>query len=339
MAAEHIERAHTNAPLAALAAAALLSVLFAFTGCSRAGTVVLETSVEQSYSGPLVRACEKATGVHVEVRYVRDEPLAAGTLKPRNASGADVYWDAGILETLRLAKAGALQPFEARAAADLPYAYRDTDHLWTMIGFRARVLLMNEALAHRDGPSSILQLATPEWAGRSCTASPMASEGALAQAAALYQNLGRDRARAYYSALAAGGVRFEPSDAAAAALVAGGKLAVALVGSDAAARALKKTPGLAVVLPDRDGLGTLYVPSTVALLKGAPHPAAAKKLIGYLLSPGTDEALVRSGFLAATVRKPPTGMQVSWPTAADQMDLVRADMKAILTKAPASPKK
>jgi len=323
---------------AVLAAIVLSLTLLALAGCSGPKRVVLYTSVSRAYAEPVIQSFEKVTGARVQVRYGTDENLAARIVKEKSAPGADVYWNAGILQTLRLAKAGALESFEAPSAVDLPYAYKDTDHLWTMVGFRARVLLLNDALVPGDGPSSILQLAAPQWAGRTGMASPLAG-GSLAQAAALYQVVGRDRAMAYYRALAAGGAHFGKHDAGVAGRVARGELAAGLVDSDAATAALKRTPGLSIVLPDRDGLGTLYVPSTVALVRGAPHSAAAKKFVDFLLKPGSDEALVKSGFLAATVRKLPAAMQVSWPTAADQMTLVRSDMKAVLREAPARPKK
>ncbi len=322
----------------AVLAAIVFSLTFlALAGCSGPKRVVLYTSVSRAYAEPVIQSFEKVTGARVQVRYGTDEDLAARILKEKSAPGADVYWNAGILQTLRLAKAGALESFEAPSAVDLPYAYKDTDHLWTMVGFRARVLLLNDALVPGDGPSSVLQLAAPQWAGRTGMASPLAG-GSLAQAAALYQTVGRDRAMAYYRALAAGGAHFGKHDAGVAGLVARGELAAGLVDSDAAAAALKKTPGLSIVLPDSDGLGTLYVPSSVALVKGAP--IGRRQKVRRLPS----QARNRRGpgqvrFLAASVRKLPAAMQVSWPTAAGQMTLVRSDMKAVLREAPARPKK
>ena len=226
---------------AVLAAIVLSLTLLALAGCSGPKRVVLYTSVSRAYAEPVIQSFEKVTGARVQVRYGTDEDLAARIVKEKSAPGADVYWNAGILQTLRLAKAGALESFEAPSAVDLPYAYKDTDHLWTMVGFRARVLLLNDALVPGDGPSSILQLAAPQWAGRTGMASPLAG-GSLAQAAALYQVVGRDRAMAYYRALAAGGAHFGKHDAGVAGRVARGELAAGLVDSDAATAALKRTP-------------------------------------------------------------------------------------------------
>jgi iron(III) transport system substrate-binding protein len=41
---------------------------------------------------------------------------------------------------------------------------------------------------------------------------------------------------------------------------------------------------IAMIYPDPDSLGTLVIPSTVCLIRGAPHEAEAQKLIDYLVS-------------------------------------------------------
>ena len=50
------------------------------------------------------------------------------------------------------------------------------------------------------------------------------------------------------------------------------------------------------LFPDQEdgGLGTLVLPNTVALVKGAPHSDAGKKPIDYLLSPEVEAALARA---------------------------------------------
>ena len=50
---------------------------------------------------------------------------------------------------------------------------------------------------------------------------------------------------------------------------------------------------MAIVFPDQmpAELGTLRIPNTLAILKGAPHPVAAAKLADYLVSPETEDRL------------------------------------------------
>ena len=57
---------------------------------------------------------------------------------------------------------------------------------------------------------------------------------------------------------------------------------------------------MALVFPDRHAapdsrLGVLFIPNTVAILKGSPNPPGARKLVDYLLSPEVEAALAKSG--------------------------------------------
>ena len=58
--------------------------------------------------------------------------------------------------------------------------------------------------------------------------------------------------------------------------------------------ALEQRKPVAVVYPDQNDVGTLIMPNAVALVKGAPHPEPAKKLIDYLLSRQVEERLAKS---------------------------------------------
>ena len=57
---------------------------------------------------------------------------------------------------------------------------------------------------------------------------------------------------------------------------------------------------MTAVRPDRDGhpnysrMGTLFIPNTVAMIKGCPNPDGAKKLIDFLLSPEIETKLAQS---------------------------------------------
>ena len=52
---------------------------------------------------------------------------------------------------------------------------------------------------------------------------------------------------------------------------------------------IKDGKPIAIIFPDRDSqppsrMGTLFIPNTVALIKGSPNQAGGKKLIDFLLS-------------------------------------------------------
>jgi iron(III) transport system substrate-binding protein len=54
-----------------------------------------------------------------------------------------------------------------------------------------------------------------------------------------------------------------------------------------------------IIFPDRDaphgsGRGTLFIPNTVAVIKGSPNPKGAKQLVDYLLSAEVEAKLAES---------------------------------------------
>ena len=58
--------------------------------------------------------------------------------------------------------------------------------------------------------------------------------------------------------------------------------------------AIEAKQPVAMVLPDRDGIGVPVMPNMVSLVSGAPHPEEGKRLIDYLLSPEVERKLAES---------------------------------------------
>jgi iron(III) transport system substrate-binding protein len=77
-------------------------------------------------------------------------------------------------------------------------------------------------------------------------------------------------------------------------MVARGDAWVGLTDSDDVNVALEARQPVAMVLPDRDGIGVPVMPNMVSLIAGAPHPEEAKRLIDYLLSPDVERRLAES---------------------------------------------
>jgi iron(III) transport system substrate-binding protein len=50
---------------------------------------------------------------------------------------------------------------------------------------------------------------------------------------------------------------------------------------------------VAIVYPDQGerGLGTLFIPNTLAIIRGCPHEADAQRMADYLLSPAVEKKL------------------------------------------------
>jgi len=111
--------------------------------------------------------------------------------------------------------------------------------------------------------------------------------------AALFTLWGDSKTKAFLKALKQNGTAISTSNGESADFVAKGRYVFALVDSDDAMSRLHQTRPVSIVYPDqkKGEPGVFVVPNAVMMIKGAPHPKAAQKLIDYLLSHKTEEKL------------------------------------------------
>src|SRR3546814_7479645 len=57
---------------------------------------------------------------------------------------------------------------------------------------------------------------------------------------------------------------------------------------------LKDGAPVAIVYPDRQGMGTLVMPTSVVLIRGGPNPEAARQLADFLVSPDAERMMAES---------------------------------------------
>ena len=163
-------------------------------------------------------------------------------------------------------------------------------------------------LKKADLPKSIFELMEPRWKGKVSLAYPLFGTTAT-HAAALFANLGKDKAKQYFQALKANGVKIVDGNASSRDRVADGTVAIGFTDTDDAYVAIKQGRPVDIVWPDKDGMGTLLIPNTVALIKGGPNPEAGKKFIDFLLSKEVEQMLAFSDAgqipVRADVKRPP----------------------------------
>jgi iron(III) transport system substrate-binding protein len=305
-----------------LAAGAALA-LMACTGCDRssdsagdaggrnaAAEVVVYTSVDEPYARPIIEEFQRRTGIKVslvtDTEAQKSAGLAARLEAERDEPRADVWWGNEIFHTINLAEAGTLAPYESPSAADVPALFKDAEHRWAGCGLRARVLAVNTKPPRRAwdprSAKGLDALTDPALKGKIALARPTAGTTG-GHVAALYVLWGPEKFGQYFRALRANDVKLLGGNSVVAEQVARGTLWAGLTDNDDVASAAK-LPGASVdmVLPDQDTVGTLTIPTTVALVAGAPQPESAKKLIDYLLSAEVEKKLIDTHFARYSVR-------------------------------------
>lgn len=282
-----------------------LPLLAMITGCRKQGDeavvpkreVVVYTALDRGFSEPILTEFTKRTGINVLPKYDTESTKTVGLANLIRAERArprcDVFWNNEILNTLRLKAEGLLEPCDPPEAANYPDAWKDPEKYWYGFAARARVIIVNTELVTDEGfPASIHDLADPRWKGKTGIAKPLFGTTA-SHIACLFASLGEERATAYLDALKSNEVQIHGGNKGCATSVAGGNAAFALTDTDDAIIEVEAGKPVRIVYPDSkvDGIGTLFLPNTLAIVKGAPHRAEAEELVNYLLSAEVEQRL------------------------------------------------
>jgi iron(III) transport system substrate-binding protein len=271
-----------------------------FFGCRGSQSrVVLYCAQDQEFAEEILDAFKQHSGLPVVPKFDTEADksvslyveLVADKARPR----CDVFWNNEILSTIRLQRQGLLEPYDSPSATPYPANAKAADHTWHAFAARARILLVNTKLVKEaDRPRGLLELTDPRWKGKVAMARPQFGTTAT-QAACLFQVLGTDEAKRFYHGLKANDVQVAPGNKQVADWVSDGRVAVGLTDTDDALEAIKDNPNVAMIFPDRDGLGTLFIPNTLAIIRGSPNPDGARKLVDYLLSAEVEAKLAEGG--------------------------------------------
>ena len=288
-------RKHRTALRAVLSATVALALL----GCTskKEPTVVVYTALDRLFSEPILDRFEEQTGINVLVKYDAEATKTVGLVNAiraeKNRPRCDVFWNNEIVNTIRLKNEKLLQPFTPKSAAPFPAAFKDPDGYWHGFAARARILIVNTDLVPAaDMPNSIRDLANPKWKGRTGIAKPLFGTTAT-HASCLFAQLGEEKTRDFFESIKKNEIQVMSGNKGVALAVSAGTLAFGLTDTDDAIIEVESGRPVRIVYPDsaKDALGTLFIPNTLSLLRGAPHADEGRQLIEYLLSPEIEKAL------------------------------------------------
>jgi iron(III) transport system substrate-binding protein len=270
-----------------------------FSGCAPHARqeVVVYTALDEEFSRPIFEGFTRATGITVQAKYdvesTKSVQLTQEILAERGRPRCDLFWNNEVVNTLRLDKAGLLAEYESPTGKKYPVQYRSPQGTWYGFAARARVLIVNTKLVgESERPTSILDLADAKWKDRAGIAKPLAGTTAT-HAACLFAAWGDERAKRFFHAVKRN-ARTMAGNKQVARSVADGELAFGLTDTDDAIIEVESGRPVAIVFPDQGGqqpLGTLMIPNTLAIIKGAEHRDAAERLVEYLLSPEVEGQL------------------------------------------------
>ena len=320
------------------------------TGSNGTNTTARELTVyvstDRVFSEPILRAYEQQSGVRVNAVYDTEETKSTGLanklLAEKNRPQADVFWSNEPVRTLVLKRNSVLAPYKSPNAEGIPATFKDPEGYWTGFSARSRVIVYNTDLVKpNEAPKSIFDLADPKWKDQVAIADPRFGSTSC-HVAALYAEVGDERAEEFFRRLKANGVKIVPGNSVVRDMVARGEAKVGLTDTDDVNVALEDKQPVAMVFPDREGIGVPIMPNMVSLVANGPHPEAGKKLIDYLLSPEVERMLAQSEAVQIPLHSgvegpkniPPLSsfkpMTLDYSKAADRVEDVTKRLQSIL---------
>jgi iron(III) transport system substrate-binding protein len=263
-------------------------------------SVVVYSSTDKEYAELIFKAYEAKSGTTVLPVYDTEETKTAGLtarlLAEASHPRADVFWSSDTSRALALAERGIASAYSSPSAATIASRYKDAGGRWTGFGARVRVLLYNtEKVKPAEVPTSLRDLAKPEWKGRFAFANPHFGTMSF-HASALFVALGDAKATELFRALKENGAIVAAGNADVKDRVSDGRVAAGLVDEDDAVVAVREKKPVAIAILDQTegGLGTPVMPNTAMLVAGAPHLEEAKRFLDFLLSPEAEAILAKS---------------------------------------------
>jgi iron(III) transport system substrate-binding protein len=273
----------------------------ALAGCWNTSSkeVVVYSALDREFAEPVLNEFSRNSGIRVLAKYDDESTKTVGLtnalMQEAGRPRCDVFWNNEIINTLRLEQKGLLEAYHSPVADGYPAMYRSADGTWHGFAARARILIVNTKLVEESRrPKSIYDLTNSKWKGKIGIARPIAGTTAT-HVACLFAVLGEEKAKAFFRELKENDVQILGGNKQVAQAAASGQIAFGLTDTDDAIIELERGGPVMIVYPDREPyeLGTLFIPNTLAIIKGSPHPDRAKRLVDFLLSPAAEGMLAR----------------------------------------------
>jgi len=315
-----------------IAAVACLTILLGImTGCSRSpdsttgsskGTVIIYTSQDEEYAEPIFKDFQGKTGIEVKAVYdseaVKTVGLVNRILAEQSHPQCDVFWNNEEFRTRVLASKNIFEPANG----------------WTLLGYRSRRIIINSKLLapFANATSSFsgalkllpaaqkLTLAYPLF-GTTCT-----------HFLALRQAWGEAAWKAWCQQLTDSHCLLVEGNSSAARMVGSGEAMMGFTDSDDAAS--EQAAGKPVeILPPADD--TLIIHNSEGIIRGCPHPEAARQLFQFLQSHEVQQKLVDAHALESADPGDPAhlpGLKVNWDQLIADMDKGTEELRTLFLR-------
>ncbi len=274
-------------------------------GSDRGRSIVLYNGQHSKLTRSLVTAFEQRTGITVRMRTNDSIVLADQILQEGDASPADVYLSENSPELMTLEQDGRLARLSPSTLHQVPA--HDSSPTGSWVGMALRVSSLAYAPALLDPsrlPTSILDLAKPEWKGKIAFAPTDSDFPPLV--GAIIATHGTKTATTWLAGLKRNARSYQDEEAVAAA-VNRGDVATGLINQyywyrlqlEVGKSAMRSTLHY---FPSRD-VGSIANISGAAVLASSSHSESAERFVAFLVSDAGQQIIARSDDFEYPVRR------------------------------------
>jgi iron(III) transport system substrate-binding protein len=286
---------------AIVAFATLASAAVAGLPASHAEEITLYTTKEASQIEPVATAFTRQSGIQVRLVFIEDRMVNRLTSEG-DTSPADVLITIGLDKTSQLVNHGLTQAFSSPAIEQaVPANLRGESSHWLALSVRPRVVM-----TRKDDPLAAIsyeELADPKWRGRLCMRSAL-HQNNVALVAAYLAHHGGQPTEAWLQGLKAN-LAHKPGgkDNDVIREIAEGTCEIGIGNIVALAQLRDGREGDAwrgwaqsvkAVPTTFDGGGSHVNLTGAAIAKHAPHPALARSLLEFLVTPAAQQLYART---------------------------------------------
>lgn len=295
---------------AALALAALAGPAFAadsidMAAAKKEGSVVWYTSTPIQTAQKIANAFEAKHGVKVELFRSGGTAILRRFMQEKSAGtiAADLLTTSDPAAMSEMAAKGTFVPFQPEGIDKIPAALRDPKGNW--IAQRVNAITIygrTDIVPENQMPQTWSALTDAKYKGKLVMTDPSFTSLQLGVVSMMSKERGWD----FYEKLRENDTMIVQGNQQALDMVKRGERAIAAGASMAyAIKARSEGHPIAIVYP-KDG--TFVITAPTAIIKGSPHPNAAKLLAAFMVSPDAQKLLPEGGdYAARTDIAPPAG--------------------------------
>jgi iron(III) transport system substrate-binding protein len=269
------------------------------------GKVVWYTSTPVKTAQQLAVQFEKQTGVHVELFRSGGSAILRRFMQENQAGlhAADVMTTSDPAASAKLAKEGLFVPFKPEAFDKVPDVAKDPNGAYVAQRLNMMVIYVrSDKVAKADYPKTWTDVLDPKYKDKLVMTDPSFTALQLMVVSTLSHKLGWD----YYEKLKANNIMIVQSNQQVTDTIKRSERLIAVGALDSyASDARKQGHPIETIYPAD---GTFIIPSPTAIIKGGPHPEAAKLFANFMVSEAAQKLFpANGGYAARTDIDPPAG--------------------------------